>query len=532
MTSVVKRFLSLFIVAIFIGAGVPGVIFPVYIFAVVLLVLLLWVNAATVTNLPLYGMGGVLLVGSLCGKAGVVAFKDMSPEQWEWVVSWGRILFPFLGLGLLIVALVERKKYLAYRTENNKRVPAWKSRNLFLEREDDLARLLGYVKNPRVTTLGLEAEWGQGKSFLLAGLVEALEREKENPVEIVKIDVLAVRLDSFAEYLVQELNNVLYTNGKISSNMRKLQGIFKATKIHAVDILWADADKRYAKIFDEFRRELLLLRKPVLIIYEDLDRLQNVDAVKNILYLTEKLTAANDTVWQGGIKAIYQYDRQHMKDMGLTEQFMEKYVRCHMDLSPLSLRTMIQRMQKDTQEDFRLTGQEIWKLPMGSKYFVRCILDEEAVWVQRYLSKGITIRRTEDFLKSVETAFGWFAKMQPWERETIISFSYIEHFLPLAYARLKEAAVCDLYQVFRGYDDAGNEVLLVFLLQEYRNLEMELPRRENAAVRRAQIEQRMADIREQLRRLVDYRKSAEMFELYLALRLLKLDQVKLPEAWE
>ena len=122
--------------------------------------------------------------------------------------------------------------------------------------------------------------------------------------------------------------------------------------------------------------------------------------------------------------------------------------------------------------------------------------------------------------------------MQPWERETIISFSYIEHFLPLAYARLKEAAVCDLYQVFRGYDEAGNEVLLVFLLQEYRNLEMELPRRENAAVRRAQIEQRMADIREQLRRLVDYRKSAEMFELYLALRLLKLDQVKLPEAWE
>lgn len=118
-----------------------------------------------------------------------------------------------------------------------------------------MARLLGYVKNPRVTTLGLEAEWGQGKSFLLAGLVEALEREQENPVEIVKIDVLAVRLDSFAEYLVQELNNVLYTNGKISSNMRKLQGIFKATKIHAVDILWADADKRYAKIFDEFRRE-------------------------------------------------------------------------------------------------------------------------------------------------------------------------------------------------------------------------------------------------------------------------------------
>ena len=93
MTSVVKRFLSLFIVAIFIGAGVPGIIFPVYISAVVLLVLLLWVNAATVTNLPLYGMGGVLLVGSLCGKAGVVAFKDMSPEQWEWVVSWGAYSF-------------------------------------------------------------------------------------------------------------------------------------------------------------------------------------------------------------------------------------------------------------------------------------------------------------------------------------------------------------------------------------------------------------------------------------------------------
>lgn len=169
VTSVVKRFLSLFIVAIFIGAGVPGIIFPVYIFAVVLLVLLLWVNAATVTNLPLYGMGGVLLVGSLCGKAGVVAFKDMSPEQWEWVVSWGRILFPFLGLGLLIVALVEGKKYRAYRTENNKRVPSWPSRNLFLERKDDLARLLGYVKNPRVTTLGLEAEWGAGKVIFAGG---------------------------------------------------------------------------------------------------------------------------------------------------------------------------------------------------------------------------------------------------------------------------------------------------------------------------------------------------------------------------
>ena len=533
----VKQWVSLFLVAAFVGGCLPDGASALYIAGVVLLFSLLLVNAKISCNLPLYIKGLVLLAGSLCGMFGAAAVKNLRMEQVAWLMS-GLFHYRAVIVSLLVcLVLFPLIKYAEYREENNRRVADWHIRNLFLEREDDLKRLLGYVRDPKVTTIGLEAEWGQGKSYLLEGLVAALQVESGKPdnipYEIVKIDVLAVRLDSFAEYLVQEVNNVLFTNGRVSSNMRKLQGVFKAAKVNLLKSIWEGGDKRYAKIFADFRKELLRLRKNVLIIYEDLDRLQNADAVRNILYLTEKLTAANDTVWRGGIKAIYQYDRRHMKDMGFTEQFLEKYMRCHMDLSPISLKTMIQQMQQDTKAAYKLTSQEIWELPMGSTYVSQPIWEDESVWVERYLAKSITIRRTEDFIKTVERSLGWFHNIQPWERDTIIAFSYIEYFLPLAYARLKEAAVCDLQQVFSIYDK-GTEVQLVQMAQAYRKLEMEFMMTRNDAEQREYLEQRLAVVRAKLKRQVDYRNedyenAPERFELYLALRLLKLDQIKLPE---
>ena len=312
-----------------------------------------------------------------------------------------------------------------------------------------------------------------------------------------------------------------------------------------VDIRTADADRfpvhqdvpaldqpcggRTRNAFDSFRKEILRLGRTVLIIYEDLDRLDDKKAIRDILYLTEKLTAANDKAKRGGIKVIYQYDRQHMEEMGLSVRFIEKYIRRHMDLTVVDFRVMVEKFQekfkkenkwKDVPESTWLSKDEIMEFSfVGSE--LNGWFPEEKRWIDIYLSKELTVRRTMDFLAAAMEKLKNDRLNTKENRKLILAFYFIQYFLPRAYGRIKEmqSLRCSLWQVFRITSDNLQEQYFIKIGRMIREHRLA----GNNATEPAGREQLQASMKEFAEK-IHYERHPEAFELFVAFRLLFNDK--------
>lgn len=527
MRAFLKKNMPLLISGIVFGYNMPCSMSGFFLAGLsVIIVLLLCVKPSC--NIPIYRKTGCLFIAIISGWMMEVSGFDIVKAFCMLEIQW-KVCVVSISVYVTIVAIA--MSYADYRFQQDANIRPqikWRDKNLFLVREYDLERLKEMVFDEKVYTIGLEAEWGQGKSFLIEGLLEAMEDMKHKgkvAVDVIIIDVLAIRMDKFPEYIIGELDNVLYKNGHISTNMKKLKALFKDAKLNVLSNVWGDAEESYNKIFDDFRKEIIRLGKLVLIIYEDIDRLEDKKAVRDILYLTEKLTAANNKAYQGGVKVIYQYDRQHMENMGFSVRFLEKYIRRHMDLSVIDLITMIRKIQvriKDTSKwkgfskNFLLNEDEIMEFS-----FVRSELNywfpEEKDWTDRYLSQGITVRRTMDFLMASFDRLKNENLNTKENRKCIFAFYFIQYFLPAAYQRIKEAKNpnCSLSSVFRITGDNGEEIYFMNLAKEIKERKQDIIKKNDNWIGSS-----YKFVEDDFLNKIDYKCNDSAFELFLAYRLL------------
>lgn len=337
---------------------------------------------------------------------------------------------------LLMYVLMQRLVYfiLSDSTDNF----SWKNQNIFPEREADLNRIKKILGERGTQSIGLEAEWGKGKTFLLRGLQESISNE----YIFINIDVLAFHMDDYLQYLVNELDTVLRHHGIYSQNSRKLKKILKSTKIDYLSLLWSEEHKLYVDTFSAFKNELLKLNKIIVIVFEDIDRIDDVRYIKTIFYLSEKMTTLDDNQMKGSIKTIYQYCAVNMVKLGFNATFLDKYIDCRVMLSPIGLRDMILAMQEKfiSNQNHRLTEAEINQLPpylyLRRQGIVSPSLEQSLA--EKFFVPYITPRRVRNFLKDINVRMQYFSdELLPEDRYIIQAFSFIEHFLPDVFARLK-----------------------------------------------------------------------------------------------
>ena len=502
---------------------------PAFLYLVLLIVTILLVYVKPEYNITLYRKAVALLVGifvgAIIGKPNFYLIETSKVLFFLWKALYCNVV-AYLAAILMDSCITDIRN--RFQDKNIKSKINWKDKNLFEVRKYDLERLTDMVFDQEVCSIGLEAEWGQGKSFLIDGLLEIFDTKAyrdDVEVDYVVIDVMAVRMDKFPEYIVGELENILYKNGRISGNLKQIKSLFKNAKIDILANILGDSADSYNKIFDDFREELLKLGRLVLIIYEDLDRLEDKKAISDILYLTEKLTSANDRVEYGGIKVIYQYDRQHMEHIGFSSRFLEKYIRRHMDLTVVDFGTMVKQLQ------IYLQSCDEWKhIPKGTwiqndeimKFsFIRSKIaywfPEEKVWIDKYFSKGITLRRTKDFVASVLEKLTNENLNTKEKRECILVFYYIQYFMPFAYQRLKEAQIpaYPLWRVFSIPQKMGKEIYLMELARE-----IETKRQKYINSHDERINSYYQFVEAGFLKCIDYRKHPNEFELFIAFRLL------------
>ncbi len=211
--------------------------------------------------------------------------------------------------------------------------------NYFSERQADLDRLALYLENYDV--VGVNGTWGSGKSYLI-GLLS-----QKNQYNIIVIDLLSCRLEDMQLYIVRQITRLLSKNRIFSESSPKLNKILKNDDLfYGLAALLYPNDQEYSDALKSLQGEVAKLDKPIVIVFEDLDRLNESDKIYRIFDIAEKLACKN-------IKIVYQYSQTRLSeiDRNFTSDFLEKYIPYTVNLSVISFSSILSvLMEKKSSE--------------------------------------------------------------------------------------------------------------------------------------------------------------------------------------
>ena len=181
-----------------------------------------------------------------------------------------------------------------------------KEMELLPERTSDLERLEEYLETFDI--VGVNGGWGSGKTFLVDEFIRKHNRE----YEVIKVEPLTCNMDKIDSYLFRKLENVLWKNRIYPEYSRRLQRLMANVK-------WTDQfyytlhpdEPGDLEAFEGFCADLEKLEIPVLLVYEDIDRIsdESKEQIAKLLDLTAKLLQHN-------VKVIYEFDLKNMAALG------------------------------------------------------------------------------------------------------------------------------------------------------------------------------------------------------------------------
>lgn len=195
------------------------------------------------------------------------------------------------------IAFLEARSFFLLRGASQDKVE-----NLFNEREFDLERILDYLR--KYNTIGVVSKWGDGKTFLF----KMLEQEINVPYYYVKISVMSVTIDTVEKIILDEINHILESKGIFSLASTRLKNILSSQSIlNAVGSMFLNSSS-YASQINVLKEDVKKLSKPVVLIFEDIDRIADEKIIYKIFSIVESLSSDR-------IKVVYQYDENGLIDI-------------------------------------------------------------------------------------------------------------------------------------------------------------------------------------------------------------------------
>ena len=204
-----------------------------------------------------------------------------------------------------------------------------KVENLFSERSFDLERILDYLH--KYNTIGVVSKWGDGKTFLF----KMLEQKIDVPYYYVKIGVMSVTIDTVEKIILDEINHILESKGIFSSASTKLKDILSSQSIlNAIGGLFFNSNS-YAAQINVLKEDVKKLSKPIVLVFEDIDRIGDEKIIFKIFSIVESLSSDR-------IKVVYQYNENDLIDILKTEKlYLEKYIPYTINLTPIAFERVI-----------------------------------------------------------------------------------------------------------------------------------------------------------------------------------------------
>ena len=366
--------------------------------------------------------------------------KYFKGHYFQWNIKQIFCIIYAVTLSINVLALLRKR----IEKKKNRSIQKLEEKKLFRERYFDLERLMDYLKI--FSIIGVNGAWGSGKSFL----VDQLERKE---YIFVKIDLLACNLDEIQTVLLNELDSTLKAEGIFSPFSPKLKKILeKDNWIRDIGQIFLQDNTTYSEALGGFSTDLKKLQKKLLIIFEDLDRIDNINVVRKVLGIAEKIAGEN-------IKVIYQYDEKNLfqKD-GLDRNYIEKYIPATVNLTEIPFSHLLSYIFEEKDDNGLLKNEdfEFLQLPIFPLIFSGSGLELSPFNLQ---ISGVTIRKMEQFFTEIKIYTAKENSIYVNHKREVILFFMIKHFYNDIYEQLIPGkSLSDIF-TFDYYDEKNSKKL-------------------------------------------------------------------------
>lgn len=220
------------------------------------------------------------ILGVLAGN--LVTFSVMKYFQGGNISSLGNLEHTLLMIYILLIVIG------VFRFANGKKNQYEIENPLIFEtRRYDLERILYFVLNSPI--VGIEANWGEGKTFLIEQLIKEKRISKE--YEIIRIDLLTCKLDEIENTILMELENVLKKNSIFSMSSKQLRKMLGGNQfLEQIQLIILGDNIPVSSTFEEIKRDIRKIEKSILVIYDDIERIDDEHIIKKIFAISEKLS--------------------------------------------------------------------------------------------------------------------------------------------------------------------------------------------------------------------------------------------------
>lgn len=329
------------------------------------------------------------------------------------------VLFNFLLLRIFLVSL-----FLDYCAQNNQ---VDNDEKLFSERKYELGRIKEMLSKYNI--IGINAQWGDGKTFLF----RILEKDFENEYLFLKIKVLSVTIDSVEKFILNEINYLLEKQSVFSITSSKIRGLLDQPILHNVGNVLLSANS-FTKSFESIQNDVRKIGKPIVVVFEDIDRIEKSEIIFKIFSIVDMLSCDY-------IKFVYQYEEKELlKILKKDRCYLEKYIPYVTSLATIPFNTAIQFYCEENlypnlkKEDFYFLSFNI----DFSVYIPENVLNQIKIdGVETLQIPVFSIRKMQIFLDEIHSCKinDSFRSLSNPEK-TIIVFYFIKHFCDALYQRI------------------------------------------------------------------------------------------------
>lgn len=288
--------------------------------------LLVLLNIDLKLNTTFYDSVVEISFGNMCAFFVMFLINNHSPGIIEF-------LFILVQGGITLYALIHTNKKLI--------APDNSESNLYNERIEDLNRIRDYIDEFQI--IGICSKWGNGKTFIF----DKWKQENKDKYEIIYIESLTCNLDEIQLFLINEIEKLMYKNRLLPINSSYLKNALKDDKLFKSIISFIMPDSAtYTKSYDKFKAEMKKYSgKKIMVVYDDLDRVNNSEVIKKVFAINEKLVTNTD------IKVVYLYDEEKLVMKGIDYEYLEKYIPYRTNLTNITYKKLLSQVLNENDDE-------------------------------------------------------------------------------------------------------------------------------------------------------------------------------------
>ena len=346
----------------------------------------------------------------------------------------------------------------------------------YSERKDDVDYIVDFIqndKNKNIFTLGIDSNYGTGKTFIVGKVSEELS---SNKYEIIKIRCLLLEKEEVYYYIIEEIKKVLAKNLIFISNLKKFHK--SILKIFDSKFLGGISDfLSYNLVTDDIDNLKAIIRKlnkNIIIIFDDIDRTNDVEKIEKVLSFISDFSSEN-------IKSIVLFSSDNLKklDEKFDRDYLEKYIPLIREITEISFIKLLE-------EEIKIKKKELNKIKLNEEDFkFLCIFEKEYFLVYpndsekekkefkfindlNYLlnisdirigNKQITPRQVKNFMEEIIGLFNYQNLNKNIERRVIIAYVFLKYiFYDEFYKRIDSET--SFYELFPIEIEFQNEIIL------------------------------------------------------------------------